>query len=388
MKARWLVKSVRIEGFDESEQKTLIPELASSEGEPFTFLNVEADRSFVLQSLYKKGYPNASFRYAAANSAEPHRVDLIYTVAKGGQQFVRGVKLLGLTHTHANMVEKRIDLHPGDPLSQTAIQATQQKLDDLGVFARVDNAILDADGEARDKYVVYDVDEAHRYTARFGIGAEIAQLGASSTNLSAPAGGTGFSPRFSLDVTRIDFLGFGHTIDFDGRISRLEQRAAINYTIPHFMNSQKRTLKLTTLYDYEADVRTFTSKREEESIELSQKLSKPTTISFRYSFRRVSVANVAIPDLLVPQLAQPVRVGIFSGNIVQDRRDNPANARHGIYNTLDVGIASNALGSQRNFASAGTQRDLPSAPERMGDRSAGHLRNHSAVRPWIEPESI
>ncbi len=36
-------------------------------------------------------------------------------------------------------------------------------------------------------------------------------------------------------------------------------------------------------------------------------------------------------------------------NYAQDRRDNPANATRGMYNTVDVGIASSIFGSQRNF---------------------------------------
>ena len=350
--AMWLVGTLRIDGLDAEEQHSVLPQLASSAGEPYAYLNVDADRNLILRHFYMSGYPNATFKYDATTSSESHHVDLTYTVVKGPQEFVRDVKILGLTRTRPKLVNRAIALHPGDPLSQTAVNKTQQKLDDLGVFARVDSAILDQSGDERDKHVLYDVEEAHRYTMRVGVGAEIAQLGASSTNLSAPAGGTGFSPRFLLDVSRIDFLGLNHTITFQGRISRLEQRAAITYSVPDFLNSKNRKLTVTTLYDYASDVRTFSSKREEASIQLSQKLSKPTTIFFNYAYRRVSVANVAIPDLLVPQLAQPVRIGIASANLVQDRRDNPADAHHGIYNSLDVGVASNILGSQRNFVRA------------------------------------
>src|ERR1700722_10654277 len=350
--AMWLVGAFQSEGRDPEEKKPFLPQLASSAGEPFAYLNVDADRNLVFRQLYRLGYPNASFQYEARTSNEPHQVDLTYKVVKGRQEFVRGVTVLGLTRTRLNLVDKAIELHPGDPLSQIAVNKTQQKLDDLGVFARVESAILDADGDARDKYVLYDVEEAHRYTMRLGVGAEIAQLGAATTNLSAPAGGTGFSPRFLINLSRIDFLGLDHTINFDGRLSTLEQRAAINYTVPNLFQSKKRTLTFGGLYDKASDVRTFSSKREEVSIQLSQKLSKPTTVLFRYAYRRVSVANVAIPDLLVPQLAQPIRIGIISGNLIQDRRDNPADAHHGMYNSLDVGVASNILGSQRNFVRA------------------------------------
>ena len=169
-----------------------------------------------------------------------------------------------------------MDVHAGDPLSVIAIDRAQRNLDDLGVFARVNSAIENSDGDGT-RTCIYDVDEAARYNARFGVGAEIAQLGASTTNLSAPTSGTGFSPRFLLDVDRIDFLGLGHTISFDGRFSNLEQRAALNYIIPNFLDSHSRTLTFSALYDLSSNVRTFTAKREEASVQLSQKVSRPST---------------------------------------------------------------------------------------------------------------
>src|SRR5206468_3245103 len=52
----------------------------------------------------------------------------------------------------------------------------------------------------------------------------------------------------------------------------------------------------------------------------------------------------------VPQLVQPVRLGIISANIAQDRRDDSGDPHRGIYNTADVSLATKALGSQRNFS--------------------------------------
>jgi len=82
---------------------------------------------------------------------------------------------------------------------------------------------------------------------------------------------------------------------------------------------------------------------------MSQRLSKPSNLLVRFAYRRVTTGDVAIPSLLVPQLLQPVRIGILSANYVQDRRDNPADAHRGIYNTVDAGVASRVFGSQRTF---------------------------------------
>ena len=62
-------------------------------------------------------------------------------------------------------------LNPGDPLSPTAITDTQRRLYDLGIFARVDAAIENPDGETDHKYVIYNMEEAARYSLAFGAGA-------------------------------------------------------------------------------------------------------------------------------------------------------------------------------------------------------------------------
>jgi outer membrane protein insertion porin family len=56
-----------------------------------------------------------------------------------------------------------------------------------------------------------------------------------------------------------------------------------------------------------------------------------------------------IPVLLVPQLLQPVRLGILAASLIQDRRDNPADPHRGIYNTADFGVTGKFFGSQRSF---------------------------------------
>jgi len=89
------------------------------------------------------------------------------------------------------------------------------------------------------------------------------------------------------------------------------------------MNVEGRNITYSILFDNTLNVRTFASKREEASVQLSQKFSKSLTGLFRFSYRRVSVSDVVIPVLLVPQFLQPVRLGMLSANLVQDRRDNP-----------------------------------------------------------------
>ena len=63
----------------------------------------------------------------------------------------------------------------------------------------------------------------------------------------------------------------------------------------------------------------------------------------------VDEATLKISPLLIPLFSQPVRLGMVSGNMIQDRRDDPVDPRKGIYNTVDIGIADRLFGSQKNF---------------------------------------
>jgi outer membrane protein insertion porin family len=275
---------------------------------------------------------------------------VVYTVTEGERQYVRDVITSGLRTTRQRLVDKKITLSSGDPLSPVEQTEIQKRFYDLGVFARVDTAIENPDGETTHKYILYNFEEANRYTVALGFGAQVARFGTpSSTNLSSPAGATGFSPLVSLDVSRLNFLGIGHTVTLRGLYSSIEKRGSLTYLAPRFQNVEGRNITFTALYDNSLNVRTFASRRQEASIQLSQKFSKPTTGLFRYTYRRVSVSDVIIPVLLVPQLLAPVRIGMLSANISQDRRDNSADPHRGIYNTADIGLAARFFGSQRSF---------------------------------------
>jgi outer membrane translocation and assembly module TamA len=84
-------------------------------------------------------------------------------------------------------------------------------------------------------------------------------------------------------------------------------------------------------------------------VQISQQLSKATTVLGRFAYRRVSVSDVVIPTLLVPQLVQPVRIGILSANLAQDRRNDASSPKRGMYNTADIGLAMKWFGSERSF---------------------------------------
>ena len=347
--AQWTVSNVTLEGAPESDEQTLLGLIASSAGQPYSDVSIAADRAAIVNFYRSEGYLNAAVDVSPSPAAAPQQVLLTYRISPGEQRFVRDILFSGLKATRLSYVKNNLFMDNQGPLSFTALRDSQRHLYDLGAFASVQAAVQNPGGTEAYKYVLLDFDEGHRYTMNVGVGAQIARIGGTTSNLTAPAGSTGFSPRVSFDLKRLNQWGLNHTIALQTIASTIEKKVALSYLWPRFQNTEGRSVTFTTLYDDSRDVTTFSSRREEASIQVSQKLSKPTTILFRYSYRRVSTNDVVIPALLVPQLLQPVRLGVVSANLVQDRRDNSADAHRGLYNTLDVAVTSKVFGSQRSF---------------------------------------
>jgi outer membrane protein assembly factor BamA len=120
--------------------------------------------------------------------------------------------------------------------------------------------------------------------------------------------------------------------------------------VPRIFSRPNLEGNFTVLYDDTYDVNTFRAVRREASAQISQHISRTLTAFYRFSYRDVGVSDLKISPLLVPRLAQSVRVGIGSFNLVHDRRDDPIDPHKGIYSTLDLGLAARPFGSQTSFA--------------------------------------
>jgi len=346
---QWFVSNLSLEGVAAPDRAPLEDMLASSRNQPFSEANVANDRANLLNYYYSRGYLNATFDYHINPSGQPEHVDLRYILGPGPRKYVRDVLVTGLETTRSKLVFDRVELSSGEPLSLTAQTDTQRRLYDLGIFARVNTAIQNPDGDEDRKYVQYDIDEASHYSLNVGVGAQIARIGGGVTSLDNPAGSAGFAPRLALGITRLNFLGLGQTLGLQTAVSTIEQRAALTYFIPHFISHDNLSFTATALIESSNDIRTFTAHRREASIQLGQRLSRAYSVQYRMVFRNVTISNLKIQQLLVPLLSQPETVGLGEISLIQDKRDDPTDAHQGIYTTLNLSYAPSALGSQNQF---------------------------------------
>jgi len=345
-----LVQSLQILGNHTYPAGQLERLVASVPNQPYSDANVAADRDNVTLYYYNHGFPDVQFEAAAAPAPDqPQRMNVVYTITEGQQVFVDRVLVSGLEFTRPFVVDRQMRIHDGDPLSQNRMVSSQRRLYDLGLFNEVDMAVQNPEGKEPSKDVLFNLQEAKRWTFRYGGGIEFATGNIPTT--SNPQGSTGVSPTGVLEITRLNMFGRNQTLTFQARVGLLVRRGLISYDAPRLFHNEKWRFNVTTFYDNAADVNTFTSERLSGTLSAEQKYSRTTTLIYRMSWQRVSIDpnSLVIDPTLVPLYTKPVRLAIPSFTYLRDTRDNPIDSHKGSYTLADLGLATGALGSEANF---------------------------------------
>jgi outer membrane protein insertion porin family len=341
------VASLALEGNQAISTAELQDVLAELPGQPFSPTLVATDRDNILHLYYDRGYPRASFRYEV-RSAGPNRVALTYRIEEGPVARVGRVILLGYRHTRPGVIRRQVQLKPGEPLRESDVVETQDRLYNLGVFNRVQIATQNPRGEATERTVLVEVREGQRYTIAYGGGFEAQRLGGAS---SAVGTTLSFSPRGIFEFTKLNVAGRAQTLAFKARASGFQYRGLVSYEMPGLLTNPRFNLLLSGFADKIRDVRTFTSRRYEASLQVAQNASRDTTFLYRFTFRRVLVdaSSLRIDPNQIPLFSQPTKIAGFGWTWIRDRRDNPADATRGSFYTADLSLNARALGSSASF---------------------------------------
>ena len=351
------VGSFRIVGNDTKFDDPMSPLnfLNTGTGQPYSDSRIADDRDIILNYYFDSGFPNATFD-ASAKPAADNRMDVTYTIHEGARIFVNRVLVTGREFTRPYVVDHEIQIHANDPLSQSDLLDSQQRLYDLGIFSQVDTAVQNPEGVEPRKNVLVELQEAKRYTFNYGAGFEFqtGQPGGTQSSL----GTNGVSPLASFDVTRLNFRGRDHTITFESRVGRLQQRGLISYAAPRWFDNPNLKLTFSGLFDHTLDVTTFTSQRLEGSVLAEQIINKRrdgtpiNVLTYRFNYRLVKATHLSstVSPEQIPLLSQPVRVGEPGFSFSHDHRDDLLETKRGSYTTFDAGIAAHYFGSEADFS--------------------------------------
>src|SRR3984957_131426 len=377
------VASLAIEGIHAFKEEELLVVVGSTPGQPYSDFNETTDRDNILALYFNEGFPEASFTSTAepvtpeksvggigapkSGAAENEKnqkkeeekeksskpevvqappVQLVYHLTEGPQTRARRILLSGYARTRTRVIQREIRVKPGAPLREGDVVESQRRLYNLGIFNRVTIEPQNPNGSDPDKDIVVLVEEAKRYTMAYGGGFEVQRL-ASTTNPTA--GELQAAPRGIFELTKVNLTGRADSLSLKLRGSTIEDRALLGYSIPNTFGSPHFSTQATAYTEKTQDINTFTEMRYEVSGQLTDQVTPFTTLLYRYAFRKVLVSSLNIAAEEVPFFEQPTLVSEFGVTWLRDKRDNPADASKGSFNSADFNIASTSIGSSASF---------------------------------------
>jgi len=362
-----IVAALQVVGNDTVPISSLAPKgLQITEGRPYSAKKVDEDRNQIGAQYLRMGYLNANFRATARSQRnDPHRLEVIYTVAEGPKVILDSVITLGAKNTRQSLIDQTVQLHAEAPLRQDDLLTAEGRLYTLGVF---DWAEIDPRRQITtqtDEDVLVKVHEARRNDIRYGFGFEVVNRGGSIPSGTVVLPGlppvglpssfktsqkTFWGPRGTFQYVRHNFRGLGETLTFAALGARLVQRGSVSYVDPHFVGTEWGS-NLTLSGERNSENPIFTARFGDFGYQLERALDAKAikTLTVGYNYRQTRLTDLLIPDLVAPEDLH-VRLSTLSGTYIRDTRDHALDAHKGMYQTVEVAFNPKALGSSVNFA--------------------------------------
>ncbi len=361
------VGSVDLEGNSQVAAQILLPLLNTQEGQMLSPRYLASDRDMLLTEYMRRGFDQARVDVEEKSElGNANTMNVVFRIHEGQQVFVRNVLLTGLHYTRPATIAKAITLHPGDPLSQAALEDTQRNLYEYALFNEINAAVENPTGTEPSKTVLLQATEARRWTLSYGAGFEV-QTGTPVNGCQGyqaagaqctPNGRTGVSPRVLLALTRNNLFGREQSASVQGNYGLLEQKIDLIYDSPRLHGNRNFDLTFTGGYANSQDVTTYVSSRIEAGFRLTEKLNgarfvlaHDNTFIYGFDFRRVKVAEdtLQVFPSFVSVLSAAVRVGGPSFTWLHDTRDNPVDAHRGNYISFQEFLSSKPFGAEAEF---------------------------------------
>jgi outer membrane protein insertion porin family len=325
---KWIVREIQVDGADGTGVS--VAGTQAFVGKPWTDALQQSLSGGVRRIFYEKGYADARVRVTRETGAEKSgQKDVVATVRVRPGEIVRvkRVEFEGQHFVHEDVMRRRVETKPGEPLNPLKIDQSRFRLAKLGVFEKVDLHYEPTTGPERSP--IFTVKEGRRLETNllFGYGSyEQARAGVElrQFNLFGRAHQTRLLLVQSMKSTRGDYSYtvpeiFGESVDGTARVFGL-QRDELAFQRQEYGANATLTLPIKFLGANATAGYTFQALRNRDNELATSSVDN----------KQVTVASVEF-------------------GLTRDRRDNPLRPRRGYRWFTQVEAASRNLGGEAEF---------------------------------------
>ncbi len=212
---RTYLEELRVEGNRERATADLVEALELRVGVPLSYLAVEEARVRLTTWYREEGYAFVRAEPEIERSPDHTRARLKLVVHEGPRVRIGAVRIEGNERTPEHVIRSRMTVAAGDWYRASEVQATQQRLGELGIFGGVNVGLDDADLEAPIKVLRVQVVERRPQSLELRGGFSL-----------------GEGVRFGIEYSHLNVLGRAVSFGFQARGGYLLQIPGVTPTFP------------------------------------------------------------------------------------------------------------------------------------------------------------
>lgn len=238
---RTRVHSLRITGNNIVPGADLVRTTDLSRGKPFSYLALEEARIRILDHYKDRGHFYATVEPSVRLSEDKTLAEIRLDVVESFPVRVGEIIVRGAERTSRGLIRERLTVESGDLLRPTALQESQEKLVQLGVFSGVNLTPADRELPARTKDLVVTVTERNSQFLDFNLGFSTGEgtrggFEYGYRNLGGYAVGLALRVQLAYQFIFIDSQirrRYDDLLEEDGILARLERNVSLGLSVPH-----------------------------------------------------------------------------------------------------------------------------------------------------------
>ncbi|MDX2113293.1 MAG: outer membrane protein assembly factor BamA [Alphaproteobacteria bacterium] len=282
-------------------------------GKTYDASKVEATVEAMTNELGNLGYAFVDIQPKLDRDREKKLANITYIIKPGPRVYVERINITGNVRTLDEVVRREFRLSEGDPYNSAKLERTEQRLNNLGFFEKVE--VKNEAGSAPDKTVV-NVDVVEKSTGEVNIGA----------GYSTSDGVLG-----EFGIRENNFLGRGQEIKTRVTYAARRRQYELGFTEPYFLNRE-----LATGFDIYRTDRDFQRESSYDmairgiNLRTSYALQEHLQHGITYSIRQTDVTDIepTASTFIKQQEGKNVNSSIGQ-SFTYDDRDNKFNPTRG-----------------------------------------------------------
>lgn len=312
-----------INELDNKEKLNLQKFVTTKTGKTYNASKVEDSIDAMTKELGDHGYAFVDIQPRLERNTEKKTVTLTYDIKPGPRVYVERINITGNVRTLDDVIRREFRLAEGDPYNTAKLQRSEQRLNNLGFFEKVN--VKNDPGSAPDKTVV-NVDVKEKSTGEINLGA-----GYSTTD--------GVLGDFGIKESNL--LGTGQQLSTNFILAARRKDAEVSFTNPYFLDRELSAgIDVFRSYQDFTQESSYISDITGTTLRASYALQEKLQHTLYYTIHQNKISQVPSYASIYIQEQEGTNVTSAVGQtLAYDQRDNKQNPTKGYFLSLTQEVA-------------------------------------------------